>query len=216
MRPKLLTCMLSGLLFAPIPPSSMGGWAVISVQDLPDFAVPGRSFDLVFSVTQHGVKPLGDLSPTVEFTGGDDRRGVPAVATAEAGMYRATLNFPRAGDWTVTINSGFGSSRVTLVPITAVQVAGALPGLPEEERGRRLFVAKGCVTCHAHVEVAAAKTWNMGPDLTGRRYPEELLTRQLADPKSVMPEAKMPNLHLKSAEIAALTAFINLERQAAR
>jgi len=216
MKPKLLTCVLSGLLFAPIPSSSMGGWAVISVQDLPDFAVPGRSFDLVFSVTQHGVKPLGDLSPTVEFTSGGDRRGVAAVATAEQGMYRATLEFPRPGDWTVTINSGFGSSRVTLVPITAIQAAGALPSLPEEERGRRLFVAKGCVTCHTHAEIPAAKSWNMGPELTGRRYPEEFLTQRLTDPKSVMPEAKMPNLHLKPAEIVALTAFINMERQAAR
>jgi cytochrome c2 len=216
MKPRLLTCMLSGLLFAPIPTSSMGGWAVISVQDLPDFAMPGRSFELVFTVNQHGVEPLGGLSPTVEFTSGDDRRSVAAAATGEKGMYRATIEFPRPGDWTVTINSGFGPSRVTLVPITAIQAAGALPSLPEEERGRRLFVAKGCVTCHTHAEAPAEKSWNMGPELTGRRYPEELLVKRLTDPTSVMPEAKMPNPHLKSAEIVALTAFINMERQAAR
>ena len=216
MKPRLLTCMLSGLLFAPIPTSSMGGWAVISVQDLPDFAMPGRSFELVFTVNQHGVEPLGGLSPTVEFTSGDDRRSVAAAATDEKGMYRATIEFPRPGDWTATINSGFGPSRITLVPITAIQVAGGLPTLPEAERGRRLFVAKGCVTCHTHAEARAEKSWNMGPELTGRRYPEELLVKRLTDPTSVMPEAKMPNPHLKSAEIVALTAFINMERQAAR
>jgi cytochrome c2 len=216
MKPKLLTCLLSGFLFAPIPTSSMGGWAVISVQDLPDFAVPGRSFQLLFSVNQHGIEPLGGLSPTVEFTRGDERRSVAAAATQEKGMYRATIEFPKAGEWTVTINSGFGPSRVTLVPITAVQGAGALPTLPEAERGRRLFVAKGCVTCHTHAEAPPEKSWNMGPELTGRRYPEEFLKQRLTDPKSVMPEAKMPNPHLKSAEIVALTAFINMERQAAR
>ena len=216
MKPKLLTCMLSGLLFAPIPASSMGGWAVVTVQDLPDFVVPGRSFDLVFSVTQHGVKPLDDLLPTVEFVNGDTRRTVPGVATAEKGRYRATVEFPRPGDWAVTINSGFGSSRVTLVPITAVQVAGALPSLPEAERGRRLFVAKGCVPCHTHAEAPAEQSWNVGPELTGRRYPEELLVRRLTDPKSVLADARMPNLHLRPAEIVSLTAFINMERQAAR
>jgi cytochrome c2 len=216
MKPRFLTCMLSGLMLAPISASSMGGWAVISVQDLPDFAVPGRSFQLLFSVNQHGVEPLGGLSPTVEFTSGDERRIVAAAATEKRGMYRATVEFPTPGDWTVTINSGFGPSRVTLVPITAIQVAGALPTLPEEERGRRLFVAKGCVTCHNHAEVPPEKSWSMGPDLTGRRYPEEFLKRRLTDPKSVMPDAKMPNLHLKAAEVVAITAFINMERQAAR
>jgi len=194
----------------------MGGWAVISVQDLPDFAVPGRSFDLVFTVRQHGVEPMGGLEPTVEFSSGNSRKSVAATATGKKGVYRATLEFPKAGDWTVTINSGFGPSRVTLIPIAAVQAAGALPTLPESERGRRLFAAKGCVTCHTHADVPSEKSWNVGPELTGKSYPEEFLRQRLTDPKSVMPEAKMPNPNLQSAEIAAQTAFINSEREAGR
>jgi len=216
MKPKLLTCMLSGLLLAPLPSSSMGGWAAISVEDLPDYALPGRPFDLVFTVRQHGVEPLSGLEPTVDFVSGSSRQSVAATATGESGVYRTTVLFPTPGDWTVTINSGFGPSRVTLVPITAIQVAGALPTLQEAERGRRLFVAKGCVTCHTNAEAPPERSWNIGPELTGKRYPDELLKQRLTDPKSVMPEAKMPNLHLKPAEIAALTAFINTERQAGR
>jgi hypothetical protein len=135
MKPKLLTCMLSGLLLAPLPTSSIGGWAVISVQDLPDFAVPGRSFELVFTVRQHGVEPMGELEPTVDLWSGNSRNSVAATPTGKKGVYRATIEFPTPGDWNVTINSGFGPSRVTLVPITAVQAAGA-PHLPESERGR--------------------------------------------------------------------------------
>jgi hypothetical protein len=192
----------------------MTAWAVISVQDLPDFAVPGRSFALVFSVTQHGVKLLGDLSPTVAFTSGDDRRGVPGVATGEEEMSRATVDFPRPGDRTVIIHPGFGSSRVTLAPVTAIQIPRAPPSLLEEERGCRLFVAKGCVTRHAHVEVVAVKSWNMRPELTGWRDSEVQLRQRLTDPKSVIPMAKMPNLHFRMAEIAPITTFVNLERQA--
>jgi cytochrome c2 len=194
----------------------MGGWAVISVEDLPDYALSGRSFDLIFTVRQHGVEPMSGLEPTVDFSSGNARNSVAATATPKKGVYRARLEFPKPGEWTVTINSGFGPSRVTLVPITAVQAAGALPTLPESERGRRLFVAKGCVTCHTHAETPSDKAWNIGPELTDKRYPEEFLRQRLTDPKTVMPEAKMPNPNLKPAEIAALTAFINAERQAAQ
>lgn len=216
MKPKLLACMLSGLFLVPLPPASVGGWAAITVEHLPDYGIPGRSFDLVFTVRQHGVEPLGGLEPTVDLTSGDSRKSVSATATGAKGVYRATVLFPKPGEWTITINSGFGPSRVTLLPITVLQAAGELPILPEMERGRRLFVAKGCASCHTHADALVERTWGQGPELTGKHYPPESLQQRLTDPRSVMPEAKMPNLHLNAAEIAALTAFINAERQASK
>jgi mono/diheme cytochrome c family protein len=212
MNARLFTCMLSGLLAAPIHLPAFGGWATISVEELPDYAVPGRAFELVFTIKQHGVEPLDRLSPSIDFVNGRTNQTVAATATNRKGQYRARVEFPTAGDWTVTINSGFGTSRVTLIPITAIQVGGALPALAESERGRRLFAAKGCVMCHTHADVPPAVSWNVGPDLTGRRYPSEVLEARLVNPKSAMPDAKMPNPELKPAEIAALTAFINQER----
>lgn len=220
MNPRLVAGACAGLLALPFPPPhpapALGGWAVISVEDLPDYAVPGRPLELVFTIRQHGVEPMAGLEPTVEIARGSEQRRVAAAPTDRKGVYRARLAFPSAGDWAVTINSGFGPSRVTLVPITAIAAAGALPTLPEAERGRRLFAAKGCVACHRHAEVPVEKHWGVGPDLTGRRYPVEALRQRLTDPKAALPESKMPDPDLKPAEIAALTAFINRAGPAVR
>ena len=90
--------------------------------------------------------------------------------------------------------------------------------LADAERGRRLFVAKGCVTCHLHRAVNETSI-AVGPELTGRRFAPEYLARFLADPAAVIPPPSgafgMPNLRLKPAEIAALTAFLNTVGQEA-
>jgi hypothetical protein len=182
-----------------------GGWAAITVQDLPDYVVAGQPVTLTFIVRQHGVTKLNGLQPRVEARTG----GVTAEANATPGrgegQYVASLTLPRAGDWTITIHSGFGNSRVTLLPLRAIAVGGALPQpLSESERGRRLFVAKGCLTCHVHGDVENSGVVAVGPELTGRRLPPDYLKQYLAKPAG-----KMPNLDLKPQEIAALAAFIN-------
>jgi mono/diheme cytochrome c family protein len=106
---------------------------------------------------------------------------------------------------------------VTLLPLLAVE-AGATPtpAVAQTDRGRRLFVAKGCVTCHRHGDVES-ETIEVGPELTGRRYPADYLSRFLANPEARTGRAEpgqMPNLRLKTPEIAALVAFLNTERQA--
>ena len=80
--------------------------------------------------------------------------------------------------------------------------------------------AKGCFTCHVNTEVTNAQSMNIGPDLTGRRYPAEPLAKFLAHPDSIQLTRttrpgpwKMPNLGLTEREIASLVAMINTGRQ---
>jgi len=94
-----------------------------------------------------------------------------------------------------------------------------IPRLSEVERGRRLFAAQGCVTCHVHraVEITGQfSTW--GPELTDRHLPAEYVARFLADP-SIKPATpggtQMPNLDLRAKEIAPLVAFLTAEQRAA-
>jgi mono/diheme cytochrome c family protein len=115
----------------------------------------------------------------------------------------------------LTINSGFGSSHVDLDPIAVIGAGQSSPAYAAAERGRRLFVAKGCVTCHMHGDVAGSGVVQVGPELTALRLPADFLQKFLADP-SILPAAQqtnggMPNLELKPAEIAALVSFINGE-----
>lgn len=197
-----------------------GGWAVVSVQDLPDYAVAGQPLTLTYAVRQHGEELLSGLKGSVEARSGSAKVHVDAKQTAQTGLYAATLTLPNAGDWTFTIESGFrGKSKSTLLPIKVIDAGAKAPApIAAEERGRRLFVAKGCVTCHTHSDVKS-EIGDGAPELTGKKFASSYLTEFLANPK-IKPPAQprgwqMPNLHLKQAEIASLVAFINSDKRVA-
>jgi cytochrome c2 len=108
---------------------------------------------------------------------------------------------------------------VTLLPLRATG-AGALapPTFTPAERGHRLFVAKGCITCHVHRDVKRSGVVKVGPELTEVRYTADYLARFLENPAIKPPTGpnRMPNLQLAQNEIAALVAFLNAERQPPR
>ena len=191
---------------------SAGGWAVVTVEEVPDQVIVGRPVTFDFSVRQHGRTLLDGLRPTVVAEAGG-RAVTAAGSPTGTGHYRATLTLPNPGQWTVTINSGFGNSKVTLLPVPAVNDGRPALTLTDAERGRRLFVAKGCLTCHVLGGIPGSGVVSVGPELTGKQFPAEFLTRFLADPAIAAPAGsrtiQMPNLELKPPEIAALVAFIN-------
>ena len=200
--------------------AALGGWAAITVQDVPDYAVARQPLSLTFMVRQHGVTPLPRLEPRVEAEGGGVTTAAAAQPDGETGRYTARLVLAQAGDWRITIHSGFGNSQVTLLPLTVIESGATPPPAPVAgARGQALFVAKGCVTCHLHRDVAASGVVSVGPELTGRTWPAEYLTRFLKDP-SIGPQYgngfRMPNLNLKDAEVTALIAFLNGEPRASR
>ncbi len=191
-----------------------GGWAVTTVENLPDQLVAGAPYNLTFSIRQHGVELLDDLDPYVELKSGKRELVARAVKTNKRGYYTATLNVPNAGDWAATIQTGFGKSHVKLMPIAAVgpgaQVAA---NYTQPQRGHRLFAAKGCVVCHQHAEVDGAGQVDFGPDLTGKRFNAGYLRQFLNDPAIKPPTSnkRMPKVSLSEREIASLVAFINGE-----
>jgi hypothetical protein len=202
-----------------------GGWVVITVKDVPDYVVTGRPVVLTYAVRQHGMHLLDGLAGRIEARAGEHVVRAAAIRLPEAGHYAATFSLPEAGDWTVELLSGFGgainSSRITLHAIDTGQRPRAAS---EKERGRRLFVAKGCNTCHVHAAVEGRST-SAGIALTSKRYDAEYLGRFLASPPRSEPfepgRWQMPDLSLTNGEIASLVAFINAaggvsQRSAAR
>jgi cytochrome c len=192
---------------------NFGGWAVITVEDLPDQFAVGQPVTLDFTVRQHGHTLLSNLNPRVTAVAGQDQVSGSVQPGPSAGQYHASLTLPHAGAWTITVYSGFGNNNVTLMPVPAVSPGRVPPEIAAAERGRRLFVAKGCITCHVHPEVPSSGVVNIGPDLTGRRFTGDYLQRFLADPNIATTRGaggfEMPNLNLAPREIAALAAFIN-------
>jgi len=208
------------VLLLPAIVALAGGWAAITVEDLPDHVAAGRPVSLEFTVRQHGVSPLNGLEPRVEGRARGARVRAAAVPVGAAGQYRATVTIPEPGEWTFTIHSGFGNSRVTLPPIAAIAPGARPVAVTENERGRRLFVAKGCVSCHLHRAVSGSGTYEVGPELTDRPLAPDYLARFLADP-SISPSNRsrglaMPDLDLDQAEVASLVAFLGGNRQASR
>jgi hypothetical protein len=197
-----------------------GGWAVVTVRDLPAYVVAGKPVQLTFAVRSHGQRLADGLAGFVEARSGSQLVRANAEPK-EPGSYSARLLFPRAGEWQITIDSGYSTNGggVVRFPVSVVAEGETQPVLPDAEHGRRLFVVKGCMTCHVHASTPSNHPSPVGPILTGKRYPPDYLRRVLADP-SFLPGApvetsegpstwRMPDLDLAPAEIEALMAFIN-------
>jgi hypothetical protein len=189
----------------PLVAASLGGWAVVTVEQLPDYLVAGQPATFNFTVRQHGRTLLSDLRGNVQARSGKTDITADARRGTEPGLYQATLTLPEPGEWTVSINSGFNGAGTTLLPIVAVR-AGAQPAtatLSDAERGKRLFVAKGCYTCHLHRDVNRSSL-EVGPELTGTKRSPDVIAQVLAGSRA----PAMPDLKLQKSEIAALTSFL--------
>ena len=192
---------------------AMGGWAVVTVKDLPENFVAGRQYTIEFQVRQHGHNFLSDLEPQLLLSTtprGQEQR-IPAKSLGK-GSYAVTFTAPAAGQVYLTIKSGFGASDLRLYPATVVAAgAGAAPLAPAD-RGRALFVAKGCNVCHANSDLTDRpdnQQIAVGPPLGGRHLPRDFVILKLKNPGQ-----NMPDLGLSDAEAAAIAAFLGGDRTA--
>jgi cytochrome c551/c552 len=194
-----------------------GGWATVTVENLPEQLVVAAPYNLTFSIRQHGEELLSDLSPYIQLKSGRQELVARAVETNRPGYYTATVEVPAEGDWSATIQTSFGKSHLRLMPLAALPRGARLARVATQaERGQRLFVAKGCVVCHQHAKTAAYGFYKVGPELTDKRFAAGYLREFLADPSIKPPttNARMPQLNLSKSEIGALAAFINSESSA--
>jgi hypothetical protein len=182
-----------------------GGWAVITVLRTPDTVVVGEPVTVTYAARQHGQKLLNGLQGRIEARFGDIVIHATTTALAEDGHYAATLTLPRAGTWTLDIDSGFHESTGRAA-LRAIEPGQSVLPLSREVGGQRLFVSKGCARCHL-------ETWSSAPRLKPSGYETGYLSRFLASPpKATGDEWRMPNLGLNADEIASLVAFINVSR----
>ena len=221
MRRTALRFLIPALLpFLIITTAFAGGWAIVTVKDVPEYAVAGVPVILAFTVRQHGIRLLDGLKASVRTTApGHPDATAAASPTGKSGEYSATLTFPAAGLWTIRIDSGFNAIDGRLLPVNVIDQDSRPPApLSPARRGEQLFVAKGCIGCHRNEEIAVPNLLSVGPELTGKRFPPDHLKAFLADPsrtlgRSARPEyGNMPNLNLQEQEIAALVEFINRDR----
>lgn len=188
---------------------SAGGWATITVADLPDHFVAGQPINLSFTIRQHGVKLMDNLTPSLEAVKGTEK--VVASVTRAGTNYQANFTLPKPGAWAITIKSSFGPNDITLLPMQAIEANRKVNALSDAERGQRLYVAKGCLQCHKNDNAGVNGRFPGATDLTNKHYSGAYLSQVLTDPQKVLAppkNAQMPNLNLQPHEIAALTAFL--------
>lgn len=208
MASKSLRVLVPGLVL-PVLMSHAGGWAIVTVDALPDYVEAGKPVTLTYMVRQHGVTPVGELDGRVEATFGRlTARGTVAPGD-RVGHYRASITLPSAGQWSIRIRSGWPRADVEVPPLPAVAAGtGLTRTVSDVERGERLFAAKGCVTCHAQMDV--------GPRLDGKRFDVAYISAFLANPPRTPSQpgrGTMPNLGLQPREIASLIVYLNSPRQ---
>lgn len=214
---KLASVGIAGL-------TAMGGWAVVTVQDLPEYFVAGRPYTIEFTIRQHGRHLLNNLEPELivstsapRFGGlwdGANEQRVRATARPGQGTYGATFTAPSSGPLYVTIKSGFGASNLRLYPAPVIAAGATPPTVSLADRGSTLFVAKGCNACHTNADLVDRpdnQQIKAGPELGGRRLARDYVIQKLKSPAS----QNMPNLGLSESEVAAIATFLTSERTAA-
>jgi Cytochrome C oxidase, cbb3-type, subunit III len=202
--------------------AAMGGWAVVSVTELPEYFVAGQQYTIQFQIRQHGRNLLSGLEPRLLVStserrlggliGGKDEVSVPATSVG-TGVYSAAFTAPATERVFITIKSGFGPSDLRLYPQPVVAPGATRAAMAPAERGRVLFVAKGCNTCHANTDLTARPDNNTiaaGPELGGRRLATQYVIQKLKNPSQ-----NMPDLGLTDSEAGAIAAFLSGERAAA-
>ncbi|HSG44421.1 MAG TPA: cytochrome c [Anaerolineales bacterium] len=84
--------------------------------------------------------------------------------------------------------------------------------LSQAEMGRQLFIAKGCIACHANAKATKDSSMtliNDAPNLSSFSASPETLRMRLENPRSLKYDTWMPDLDLSDAEIETLIVFIN-------
>lgn len=237
-RLRWIVSLLATLALLTIPRSAYaGGWAVITLVDLPHVVAARQPIPIEFVIRQHGHpdRLMLDQSPQVTATYAGHTVQVMAKPGTQPGHYHTILTLPIAGTWDWSI--GAFTMDVALPPLivhdTAPQDAppqiaqllawiGWQPITPPTpiqpladtrtlaEQGHDLYIAKGCATCHRHADVEVEHVIEIGPNLTGFT-PDPHATRlwlQNAAAFTASRDWPMPTLELTDVEIDALIAFL--------
>lgn len=119
----LVIILLTALAYAP---AWAGGWAVVTLEELPAQVIAGQPFTVQFSVRQHGQSLLPGLSPTVTAERADtgERVKAPATETRQPGFYQASITLPASGQWHWEIDA-FAAAH-TMPPLTVTASPAAI------------------------------------------------------------------------------------------
>ena len=117
-----------------IPSVFAGGWAVITLDELPMDVVAGEPLTIGFTVRQHGITLMDGLYPTVTaMPAKGDSLMVNAEPNDKPGHYTATLTFPQEGRWEWSIQAFTMHQPMPALHVAAPAVGSTNGSEPERE-----------------------------------------------------------------------------------
>jgi hypothetical protein len=146
------------LLTAPAAASS-DGVVTTKLSSTPDSVKTGKPWKVTLTIHQQGRAPRADLRPSIQIVDADGFTSTfPATAAKKAGRYRATVTFPKAGQYTYAVNDGLshtpaaGHSVVIKDPAPVVDRPDPVGprGLPIALAGLLLLAAGGYALVRRH------------------------------------------------------------------
>ena len=136
---KAGSLMLLLILLLVLAPAVMaGGWAVITLDGVPDEPRAGEPWSIGFTVLQHGQTPVHKLDdgyngvmvePTFVATNPatGERVEVVAVPAKEVGHFSLEVTFPSEGEWQWTIFPAPLAGETQFEPLTVLPAVAAAP-----------------------------------------------------------------------------------------
>ena len=231
---RALSAYLSVQKVKPLPAYKIGAGVVAAWSKNPELASQGElRFRQMFcstchslAVTRAGETKLigGDMGPELTKVGSKVKPEWLTAWLRDPQGYLAHTRMPRYG-W--SDEDLFKVTQYITTKLTDSDLLGNVPqlGEPSEQEiqlGHRLFVEKGCASCHAIEGVAPQK--DFGPDLSavGGKNASELefgksniprhlvsyLQAKLQDPTSVNAAARMPQYNWVPADLDAVTVAL--------
>src|SRR5437764_542606 len=109
---RLVSVLIAGWL-------TMGGWAVVTVKDLPEYVVAGQRYTLEFQVRQHGRTLMNNVQPQLLVATSQQSTNAATLAPTRSddGTYRVTFAAPQTDRVYLTVVSGCGGRSLGLTAL---------------------------------------------------------------------------------------------------
>lgn len=124
MRALTLMMVVAFVALLGIPATvSAGGWAVTTLDQVPEEPRAGETYQIGYTIRQHGETPVGiEMIQTTEIKiqGGDgSTHTFPGHPEGTVGHYVAEVNFPVSDEWTWSVNQGiFGDQDLGTIAVS--------------------------------------------------------------------------------------------------